>query len=114
LLRIVTNTAYDWGRRRKRRSDAQSGDALACSDRVAGDDPARRLYQQDLRRVLDVALGRLSSTLRETFILYAELGLSYKEIARTQNVPIGTVMSRIYSARQKLQAGLDWEKLSGL
>jgi RNA polymerase sigma-70 factor (ECF subfamily) len=114
LLRIVTNTAYDWGRRRKRRPSGYGGDDPTSQELASDDDPARRLHQQDLRRELDQALNRLSSTLRETFILYAEIGLSYKEIAETQNVPIGTVMSRIHAAREKLQAGLDWEKLSGL
>ena len=75
---------------------------------------ARRLHQQELRRELDQALNRLSATLRETFVLFAELGLSYKEIAETQEVPIGTVMSRIHAAREKLQAGLNWDKLNGL
>jgi RNA polymerase sigma-70 factor, ECF subfamily len=114
LLRIVINTAYDWGRRRKRKPGARGGDESSAYEPASDDDPARRLNQQDLRRQLDQALGRLSSTLRETFILFAELGLSYKEIAETQNVPIGTVMSRIHSAREKLQADLDWEKLNGL
>jgi RNA polymerase sigma-70 factor (ECF subfamily) len=78
------------------------------------DDPARRLHQQDLRQTIDQALGQLSSTLRETFVLFAELSLSYKEIAETQDVPIGTVMSRIHAARKKLQGALDWDKLNGL
>ena len=63
---------------------------------------------------LDAALNHLSHTIRTTFILFAEVGLSYKEIAETQNVPIGTVMSRIHAAREKLQADLNWDKLSGL
>ena len=63
---------------------------------------------------LDQALGHLSDTIRSTFVLFAELGLSYKEIAETQNVPIGTVMSRIHAAREKLQAELDWDKLNDL
>ena len=78
------------------------------------DDPARRMHQQDLRLALDQALNRLTDTIRTTFVLYAELGLSYKEIAETQNVPIGTVMSRIHAAREKLQADLDWDRLNGL
>jgi RNA polymerase sigma-70 factor (ECF subfamily) len=114
LLRIVTNTAYDWGRRRKRRPSARGGDEATSYEPTSDEDPAHRLNQQELRRELNQALNRLSSTLRETFILYAELGLSYKEIAETQDVPIGTVMSRIHAAREKLQAGLDWDKLSGL
>ena len=86
----------------------------AVMSRPSNEDPARRLHQQDQRREIDQALSRLSSTLRETFILFAELGLSYKEIAETQDVPIGTVMSRIYAAREKLKADLDWDKLNGL
>ena len=56
----------------------------------------------------------LSPKIRTTFVLFAELGLSYKEIAETQEIPIGTVMSRINAARGKLQQNLDWEKLKGL
>ena len=78
------------------------------------DDPSRRLHQQDLRVALDRALNHLSQTIRCTFVLFAELGLSYREIAETQEVPIGTVMSRIHAAREKLQAELDWDELSGL
>jgi len=114
LLRIVTNTAYDCGRRRKRRPSGRGGDEATNYELASEEDPSRRLHQQELRRELDLALNRLSSTLRETFILFAEIGLSYKEIAETQGVPIGTVMSRIHAAREKLQAGLDWDKLSGL
>jgi RNA polymerase sigma-70 factor (ECF subfamily) len=114
LLRIVTNTAYDWGRRRKRRPIGRGGDEATNYEPASEEDPSRRIHQQELRRELDQALNRLSSTLRETFILFAEIGLSYKEIAETQGVPIGTVMSRIHAAREKLQAGLDWDKLSGL
>ncbi len=78
------------------------------------DDPSRGLHQQDLRVALDRALDHLSQTIRSTFILFAELGLSYREISETQDVPIGTVMSRIHAAREKLQAELDWDELVGL
>src|SRR5262249_45532113 len=77
-------------------------------------DPALRLHQEDLRVALDRALQQLSNTIRTTFVLFAELGLSYREIAETQDIPIGTVMSRIHAAREKLQVELDWNKLAGL
>jgi RNA polymerase sigma-70 factor, ECF subfamily len=115
LLRIVVNTSLDWGRRRNRRPVYQFGDGPP--ERHAptiAEDPAHRLHQDDLRTALDRALDRLSPTIRSTFVLFAELGMSYKEIAETQGVPIGTVMSRIHSAREKLQAGLDWDRLNGL
>lgn len=112
LLRIVVNTALDQGRRRKRRKYVTlEGEPTSLSP---DDDPARGLRRQDLRRALDEALENLSPTLRATFVLFAELGLSYKEIAESQDVPIGTVMSRINAARRKLQAVLDWERLKDL
>jgi RNA polymerase sigma-70 factor (ECF subfamily) len=116
LLRIVINTAFDWGRRRKRRPGGRGGDDgdVAQYEAATFDDPARGLHQQDLRAALDRALDHLSQTIRSTFVLFAELGMSYREIAETQNVPIGTVMSRIHAAREKLQAELDWNELSGL
>jgi RNA polymerase sigma-70 factor, ECF subfamily len=118
LLKIVRNTSLDWGRRRQRRPSFQGGfgegGAASAHELAAEDDPARQLHQQDLRRILDQAMARLSTTIRETFILFAELGMSYKEIAEVQDVPIGTVMSRIHSARGKLQADLDWDRLNGL
>ena len=114
LLRIVTNAAYDWAQRRKRtpKSRGETDDST-INDTATQDDPARRLHQEDLRRELDQALNRLTPTIRSTFVLFAELGLSYKEIAETQKLPIGTVMSRIHAARIKLQDGLDWDKLKG-
>jgi RNA polymerase sigma-70 factor, ECF subfamily len=115
LLRIVINTSYDWGRRRKRRPGGPSGEdrEIAHHEATVNDNPARRLHQQDLRAALDHALEHLSNTIRSTFVLFAELGLSYREIAETQDVPIGTVMSRIHAAREKLQAELDWDELAG-
>jgi len=115
LLRIVANTALDWGRRRKRRPSVSIGyGATGLPEPACHDDPARRLHQQDLRRALEKALDHLSPKIRTTFVLFAELGLSYKEIAETQDIPIGTVMSRINAAREKLQQTLGWEKLKGL
>jgi len=115
FLRIVANTSLDWGRRRKRRPTLTIGDGgSTLSEPTLDDDPARRLYQQDLRHALNKALDTLSPKIRTTFVLFAELGLTYKEIAETQKIAIGTVMSRINAARKKLQQGLDWNTLKGL
>jgi RNA polymerase sigma-70 factor (ECF subfamily) len=115
LLRIVTNAAYDWGRRRKRRREFRVGDDESNGREPATeDDPARSLRQQDLRFALERALNHLSPTIRTTFVLFAELDLSYKEISDIQKIAIGTVMSRIHAAREKLQADLDWNKLNEL
>ena len=110
LLRIVTNAAFDAGRRRKRRAAVGLGMAegeAGGHEPAVDDDPALALRRQDLRRILDDALDKIPTKQRQTFVLFAEAGLSYVEIAEVQDVPIGTVMSRIYNARIKLQTYLD-------
>ena len=106
LLRVVTNAALDLGRRRKRRPAMSLDDGPTELAITPGDDPAKGLHGEDLRQILTAALDRLSPRIRATFVLFAEAGLSYKEIADAQNVPIGTVMSRLNFARRKLQSYL--------
>jgi RNA polymerase sigma-70 factor, ECF subfamily len=111
LLRVVSNAALDLGRQRGRR-EALSFDALAPQHReevepLVADVAGRDLERADLRRVLLRALDQLPPAQRQTFVLHAEAGLSYREVALTLNISIGTVMSRLYYARQKLRALLD-------
>ena len=107
LLRIVTNAALDSGRRRKRRPTIGLGDGETGGVEPAVEsDPTVGLRRKDLDIALRHALDRLSPKLRATFVLFAEAGLSYKEIAAVQDIAMGTVMSRISNAREKLQAAL--------
>jgi len=105
LIKIVTNTALDAGRKRKRRPTSPLAQAEQDGVEPAVEvDPALALRRQDLRRTIDQALQRLGDDTRATFILFAEAGLSYEEVARVLDIPEGTVMSRIHFARKKLQA----------
>jgi RNA polymerase sigma-70 factor (ECF subfamily) len=116
LLRVVSNAALDLGRQRGRR-EALSLDAFAGGERErldprSLDDPAAGLERADLRRLLDRALATLPEAQRRTFVLHAEAELSYREVADVLGISIGTVMSRLYYARQKLRAYLSrWIKL---
>jgi RNA polymerase sigma-70 factor, ECF subfamily len=113
LLRIVSNAALDAGRKRKRRRVVRlSGEGEGCEPAVTLD-PARDLQRKDLRRAIEGALERLSPATRATFVLFAEAEMSYKDIADCQNVPIGTVMSRLHYARQRLQAFLEGQSALG-
>lgn len=106
LLKIVTNTALDAGRRRQRNPLVRLSEVEL--DRAgAAEDPAGGLHRGDLRRAIDAALERLSPAKRTTFVLFAEAGLTYEEIAACLGVPKGTVMSRISDARRKLQTYLE-------
>jgi RNA polymerase sigma-70 factor (ECF subfamily) len=107
LLRIVTNAALDLGRRRRRRTTVPLLEATGAQADLVVDDPARGLHSQDLRRQIDTALDQLSPPIRASFVLFAEAELSYKQIAEIQQVPVGTIMSRLHFARRKLQASLD-------
>jgi RNA polymerase sigma-70 factor, ECF subfamily len=108
LLRIVSNAALDAGRRRRRRPTLRLHDSESSPlEPAVTDDPGQGLQRDDLRRLLDGALSRLSPAMRSTFVLFAEAELSYKEIADCLGVPNGTVMSRIHYARHKLQSYLE-------
>ena len=62
--------------------------------------------------LLDQALATLPEAQRQTFVLHAEAEMSYREVAETLQISIGTVMSRLFYARQKLRAYLSqWIKL---
>src|SRR5579885_2162313 len=93
LLRVVCNAALDLGRQRGRR------EAISLEAAVA-DDPAAGLERADVRRHLDQALAALPEAQRRTFVLHADAGLSYREVADALGISIGTVISRLFYARQ--------------
>lgn len=109
LLRIVSNAALDVGRQRGRR-ETVSLERSECSEPEAsvapGSDPIQAAEQADLRRALDAALALLPEAQRRTFVLHVDAGLSYREVAEVMKISIGTVMSRLYYARQKLKGML--------
>jgi RNA polymerase sigma-70 factor, ECF subfamily len=115
LLRVVSNAALDLGRQRGRR-EILSMDAMGPKFReefepLTHPNPARELERQDLHRVLHEALAQLPPAQRQTFVLHAEAELSYREVAETLGISIGTVMSRLYYARQRLRTLLEpWTK----
>ncbi len=110
LLRVVSNAALDLGRQRGRRETVSLPGGGFADGEAAGPaipaDPTRGLERADLRRALDEALATLPEAQRRTFVLHADGGLSYREVADVLGISIGTVMSRLYYARQKLRAFL--------
>jgi RNA polymerase sigma-70 factor (ECF subfamily) len=110
FMRVVSNAALDLGRQRGRHESVSldhgpAGKCDACRVAVA-ENPAQGLEQADLRQLLQQALQQLPEAQRRTFVLHAEGGLSYREVAEVLGISIGTVMSRLYYARQRLRAYL--------
>ena len=112
LYRIAHNVVYDWSRRRKIESAGELNDGIFERDRIdpasattpaGGEAPDVSMAQGELRAKIEAALAKLSVEHRESVLLKDVQGLSYKEIAEVMGCSIGTVMSRLYYARQKLQ-----------
>jgi RNA polymerase sigma-70 factor (ECF subfamily) len=112
MLRIVANTATDHLRRNRHRrvlidiTSWRIGKGFAAEP-FTQVNPGLGLERQDLRRMIDAALANLTETTRSAFVLYAEAEMTYQEVADTLGVPLGTVMSRIHSARKKLQVAIE-------
>jgi RNA polymerase sigma-70 factor (ECF subfamily) len=62
------------------------------------------------RRDIERALADLAEEQRSALLLVALEGLSYREVAEVQGVPIGTVMSRLARARMQIKAYLDGKR----
>lgn len=104
FLTVVRHAFYDWCRHnRPAEMVADDGDAV---ERAAADpalDPERVALRGDESRSLADAVAELPLVFREVLILRELEELSYKEIARIANIPVGTVMSRLARARGLLQ-----------
>ncbi|HTW27654.1 MAG TPA: sigma-70 family RNA polymerase sigma factor [Acetobacteraceae bacterium] len=115
VLRIVRNAAYDALATRVRQAetpieaettDGGLSEAPTLIDPAA--DPEAALARREQACLLDRALQALPIELRECLVLRELEEMSYREIGRITGVPIGTVMSRLWRARQALlRAGRD-------
>jgi RNA polymerase sigma factor (sigma-70 family) len=113
LLTIVRNTWYGRFPRRGPGAVSTVSDEGIDDRPDAGLDPeARLMQQQTVTRVRD-ALEALPVDFREVLVLRELEGLSYKEIAIVASIPIGTVMSRLARARERLTGVLGSEAGGG-
>lgn len=112
LFRISHNVVYDWVRKRKIESSGELNDEIFDRDRIdlaartapaLIESPDDALSNSELRIKISAALEKISPEHREVVILKDVQGLSYKEIAEVMGCTLGTVMSRLFYARQKLQ-----------
>ena len=105
LYRVTVNvTRSHHGRRRRQEpvwGDSGEGTDASVIDQCRhGDDLERDFAQRDL---IDKALATLPEGLRRSIVLRDLHGLDYQEIAAATGVPLGTVESRLFRARQRLR-----------
>jgi RNA polymerase sigma-70 factor (ECF subfamily) len=108
VTRIVINLCLDQLRRRKRHRtesieemDEESG-GVERQMPVVTVNPTERLERGELRKKIEGALEKLSHEHRTVLVLHEFEEMEYKEIARTMECSIGTVMSRLFYARRKM------------
>jgi RNA polymerase sigma-70 factor (ECF subfamily) len=90
LSRITINMCSQWRRKARPTNELK---------------PEHAVSEPESTRVdFRAALRQLTSKERNTVILREHIGLSYEEISRAINIPIGTVRSRLAKARKKLKA----------
>jgi RNA polymerase sigma-70 factor (ECF subfamily) len=108
LYRIAINTAKNHLVSRSRRppgSDIELEDAEyfeAGGALRSLENPENALFGEELKRVVDAAIGELPDDLRSAVTLREFDGLSYEDIAEIMDCPVGTVRSRIFRAREAI------------
>ena len=111
LYRIAVNTAKNHLVAMKRRpptSDVEVEDAehFTGARMQDNDTPEHELLREEIAREVSQTVAALPEELRQAITLREVEGLSYEEIAETMDCPIGTVRSRIFRAREAIDARL--------
>jgi RNA polymerase sigma-70 factor (ECF subfamily) len=124
LLTIVRHTCYSWLEKNRPAEVSMGFDEEAPEEDRAGFDPDMMAaeggnpeaiaLQNAHRHILNQAIAALPLGFREVLILRELEELSYKEIARVIDVPVGTVMSRLARARKLLRQSAPLRAMSGL
>lgn len=113
ICRIGMNVAIDHLRKQKVRKAQEFDDGVATKEQGGvislahhRDSPHKELERSRAHAQILAALDELPEQQRQVVVLREMEGMAYKEIAEVMDIPEGTVMSRLYYARKKLQEAL--------
>jgi RNA polymerase sigma-70 factor, ECF subfamily len=113
LYRIVHNLSIDVIRRPIRRdvgmdaiSDLEEAGRAPELAQFAEVDPAEHVHKRELQDRIGAALDALPEYHRGVIVMREVYGMSYEEMAEAMGVSKGTIMSRLFHARRKLQVAL--------
>src|SRR5712692_2914203 len=109
LLTILRNSFINEYRRRTRHPETVDVDTIepyAVFGELQDDDPQGAFFDRIVDDQVLRAIDQLPEQFRETVVLSDVEGMSYEEIARILEVPVGTVKSRLFRARRLLQRKL--------
>ena len=101
---ITKNLSKDYikSSAKKLQQNSSSEENLINTIKDNADNPEVALLKKERQKRIVKAINSLKPKFKEVIIMYEIDGLSYEYIARTINCPIGTVKSRLYTAKQQL------------
>ena len=99
LHTVAKNTALNYKAHEQRRPQSSGADPAELSE-PAMSSPQSEFEHEELKRALSRALSSLNDELKQTLLLVVHSGLSYEQVAKITKVPVGTVRSRVFRARQ--------------
>lgn len=116
LYRILRNHCINFVQRGARKQVPLHYEDNPDRERFASDQPTplESVEREERLRYLRAALDTLSDDHREIIVLKHFKDCSYKEIAETLGIPIGTVMSRLYYARRALKEAIEQLEREGM
>jgi len=112
LYRILMNVTIDALRKKQIAGGTEFDDQIGLDNIAPGAatapkselEPAAQISDREIRERIDAAIAKLSPEHRAAIVMREIDGLEYSEIAEQMNCSLGTVMSRLFYARKKLQA----------
>ena len=113
LFRIATHISIDANRRERssKKDDIDDVDEAALEEGAEGilatslgSNPQQTVLRKELQEKMTEALAELPPAHRTILVLREVEGLSYEELSERLGIPKGTVMSRLFHARKKMQA----------
>lgn len=69
--------------------------------------PSNDVLREEENRLIQQTLSKLDVNDREIIVMKDLEGYAYKEIAEMLNIPVGTVMSRLYTARKRFKTYME-------
>lgn len=108
LRQVAINVCLNYLRRRTPEAvslEQPIAEDIVLGDTLAGntDDPLGAAEWQDAREVIRQAVSQLPPQQRLILVMRHQEGLSYEEIAATTDLPLGTVKTYLFRARQQLR-----------
>lgn len=109
LRKIAVNTSLNYLKSSKKEIPVSPDSRIMAKTREtsARSRPSYKIQEEEIQDKFQSALNELPAEQKIIFILKAQEGQSYEDIAEFLKIPVGTVMSRLSRARRKLKSSLE-------